>query len=194
MDKSKIDELVYKFESLGKEVTPNRAILLGRAPHLGPKAWLNIIYPSLSKEEISDLENELKTSIPKEYREFLMNYANGLNVLSSTFSLYGLRRQINRNVDGNIRQPYSLLTPNLHERPEGASESYFFIGGYNWDGSHLYIDKKTNIVHCCERWNAESKIQWTSFEEMVISEISRLYLLFDEKGREFDEDNATIPY
>jgi hypothetical protein len=108
-------------------------------------------------EEIYIIENEIKTDIPFGYKDFLMNYSNGINILSSTFSLYGLRKNNNREIDAD-RQPYSVITPNIFERPKNAKSNFFFIGGYNWDGSHLYIDIETNIVHYCKRWNAKSLI------------------------------------
>src|SRR5690554_5963602 len=153
MDNKEIKELVFKFKNLGIGTSNDNATLIGRAPFNGAKAWLNIVYPILNDEEIVILEKELNTTIPEDYKFFLSNFSNGLNILSSTFSLYGLRRQIDRNINSDTRQPYSILTPNIYERPDNANDSFFFIGGYNWDGSHLYIDKETNIVHCCERWD-----------------------------------------
>lgn len=194
MKNSEILNLLHKFADLGIGKSSDGATMIGKAPHVGPKAWLNILFPTLKKEELFYLSEELKTEIPKEYADFLLNFSNGLNVLSSTFSLYGLRKQINRDIEANVRQPYSIITPNLYERPHNAKDSYFFIGGYNWDGSHLYIDKETNIVHCCERWDATSRKQWNSLEEMILSKIKRLYKLFDDNGVEFDEDKETIPY
>ncbi|OXA71216.1 1,3-beta-glucan synthase regulator [Flavobacterium aquidurense] len=185
---------LLKFKNLGIENSKDGAILIGKAPHNGPEGWLNIIYPVLSKDELISLEKELKMLIPDVYSEFLMNFSNGLNILSSTFSLYGLRRQINRLEGGKIRQPYSIITPNLYERPDNSNDNFFFIGGYNWDGSHLYIDKETGFIHCCERWDATSKIQWESLEGMILSELKRLYLLFDNNGVELDEDIETTPY
>lgn len=194
MKENAILDLLYKYKNLGESKSYDGAVLIGKAPHNGPKAWLNILYPVLTEEELRFLSEELKTEIPEEYSSFLLNFSNGMNVLSSTFSLYGLRRQIDRNLEANVRQPYSIITPNIYERPENSKPSYFFIGGYNWDGSHLYIDKETNIVHCCERWDATSKKQWNSLEEMIISELERLYTFFDDKGVEIDEYNPTIPY
>ncbi|MFL9845287.1 SMI1/KNR4 family protein [Flavobacterium rhizosphaerae] len=194
MDNFEIKELVYKFKDLGIEKSYDNAILIGKAPFRGPMGWLNILYPPLNVEEVNVLEQHLETEIPKSYKSFLCNFTNGLNILSSTFSLYGLRRQINRNIDLNIRQPYSIITPNVYERPDNAKDSFFFIGGYNWDGSNLYIDTQTDKVHCCERWDATSKFEWNSLEEMLLSELKRLYGLFDNTGKEIDEDVKTIPY
>ena len=170
MKENAILDLLYKYKNLGESKSDDGAVFIGKVPHNGPKAWLNILYPVVTEEELRFLSEELKTEIPEEYSSFLLSFSNGMNVLSSTFSLYGLRRQIDRNLEANVRQPYSIITPNIYERPENSKPSYFFIGGYNWDGSHLYIDRETNIVHCCERWDATSKKQWNSLEEMIISE------------------------
>lgn len=191
---NEIKELIFKFENLGMNKSSNGATLIGKAPFNGNSAWLNIIYPTLDEKALQKLEKELLAEIPEEYRAFLTKESNGLNILSSTFSLYGFRPKIDRNPRSNIRQPYTLTTPNIFERPENAKESYFFIGGYNWDGSHLYIDKKTRNIHCCERWDATSKYHWSSFNEMLLSELKRLYTLFDDEGKEYDDEKKTIPY
>ncbi|WP_146894394.1 SMI1/KNR4 family protein, partial [Chryseobacterium rhizosphaerae] len=160
MYNKEINELIYKFSNLGLDSSSDGAMMIGRAPFKGPKAWLNIIYPKVKEEEIAALERELNSSIPESYKHFLMNYSNGGNFLSSTLSLDGLRRYLTRDPKANSRQPFSILTPNLYERPENAMKNFFFIGGYQWDGSLLYIDKDTNIVHCCELNDATSKVHW----------------------------------
>lgn len=194
MDYKKINQLVFKYETLGLSKSSDGATMIGKAPHNGPKAWLNYTFPQLTNDELRELETNLKTEIPKEYSEFLINYSNGIDILSSTFYLYGFRRQINRNPDANVAQPYSIITPNIYERAENSKPNYFFIGGYNWDGSRIFIDTETNTVHCCERWDASSKKEWNSLEEMILQELDRLYTFFDDKGVEIDEDNPTIPY
>jgi SMI1 / KNR4 family (SUKH-1) len=193
MNFEEINALIFKFDSLGIEKQTNGAILIGEAPHLGNKAWLNVIYPKLTLEEIFEIENEIKSDIPLQFKDFLMNYSNGVNILCSTFSLYGLRKDNNREIEAS-RQPYSLSTPNTFERPNNSKSSFFFIGGYNWDGSHIYIDKKTNIIHCCKRWDAKSLMEWDSFNEMLFCELKRIYTLFDNKGKELDENNSKLPY
>ncbi|SEW25279.1 SMI1 / KNR4 family (SUKH-1) [Chryseobacterium wanjuense] len=194
MKYKKINGLIYKFENLGIENSSDGAILIGKAPHIAPEAWLNEIFPVLDSKEIKILEEQLKTDIPEDYKNFLMNFSNGLIFLSSTLSLYGLRRQLNRRSSVDSRQPYSIITSNIPERPDNAKNSFFFIGGYNWDGSRLYIDKNTNKVHCCERWDATSRIEWNSFQEMLLTELKRLYSYFDDEGKEIDEDRSTLPY
>lgn len=188
-----IEKLIYRFENLGIEKSKNGAILVGKAPHKAPQAWLNEIYPVLNDSEINQLEKDLNTQIPFEYKDFLLNFSNGLSIIVSTLSLDGLRKQLGRDVESS-RQPYSLDTINLYEKPKNAKEGFFFIGGYDWDGSHLYIDKEINLVHCCERWDSTPRATWSSVEEMLISELHRIYKLFDEKGIELNENIPTIPY
>lgn len=189
-----IRELIYKFQNLGIGNSSDGAILIGKAPHLGSEAWINEIFPTLENAEIENLEKELKTEIPKEYKTFLKEFSNGLMILTATLSFYGLRRQLSRDPKINSRQPFSPISANIYERPDNVKESYFFIGSYQWDGPRLYIDKDTNIVHCGSPDDATSKFQWNSFEEMLLSELKRLYKLFDEEGREIDEDVSTLPY
>ncbi|MGS0747492.1 SMI1/KNR4 family protein [Halpernia sp. GG3] len=122
----KIKNLIYKFESLGIKESKYGAVLIGKAPHIGTDAWLNEIYPILDTNDIVDMENMLKTNIPLEYKDFLLSFSNGLGILVSTFSLYGLRKLLGRDIETS-RQPYSIKTPNIPERPKNANENYFFI-------------------------------------------------------------------
>lgn len=187
-----IKKELYKFENLGIETSLNGAILIGKAPHVAQFAWLNSIYPVLDEQNILQLETELKTSIPADYKSFLLNYCNGLGIFVSKFSLYGLRKELGRTIEAS-RQPFSIITPNTIEKPKNSKESYFFIGSYKWDGSKLYLDKETNKVHYCDRWDATSLYEWNSFEEMIVSEVRRITNLFDDRGIILNENMHTTP-
>jgi SMI1 / KNR4 family (SUKH-1) len=188
----KIKNELYKFEDLGLEKSENGTILIGKAIHIAPLAWLNKIYPVLNEEDILLLEKELKTEIPEDYKDFLTKFGNGLNIFVATLSLNGLRKEMGRSIEAS-RQPFSIITPNINERPRNAKVNYFFIGGYNWDCSKLYIDKITNKVHYCAEWDATSLYEWNSFEEMIISEIKRITNLYDEKGVILAKNKYTTP-
>ncbi len=190
---TELKELVFRFENLGVQVTENEVFLIGKAPFLGKEAWLNKIYPTLNHDEIKELETSLKHNLPPDFRKFLNQFSNGLNILYSTLSIYGYRKTLGRTLEAS-RQPYSILTPNNLERPLNAKNTFVFIGGYNWDGSLLYIDTETNKVHCCSVDNADSCFNWNTFDEMLYSEINRLYSLVDNTGKELIEDRKTIPY
>ena len=183
---------IEKAKSFGYREASNGAKLYGHTPHIAPEAWLHILYKPLIEEEINKLEEETKVRIPSIYRTFL-RWSNGLNLFSGSLSFYGLRVLNYREGDKAI-QPFNIVTPNTLERPKDAKSTYLFIGGYNWDGSKLYLDNETLKVYRCDRYSAEDiKNEWRNFEETLKSEVSRLSALFDEKGKEIDEDIPTTP-
>jgi len=184
-------EILKSYSYLGQERLEDGTILIARAPHIAPLAWLHNIYPPLSANLIVKLEEELGGAIPDDYKEFL-SLSNGLGVFNTTFSLYGYRRNYKRD-DINVWQPFDILTHNIKERPYNATEAMFFIGGYSWDGSLLYIDVDTNTVHICERENADSLFEWPSFDQMLESEIKRLTILFDHEGKKIKKHLSTLP-
>lgn len=183
-------DLLSGFSHLGKKKLDDGTHLIGRAPHIAPLAWLHSIYPPLEDFELSELEKKLGILIPDAYKVFL-KMTNGLKVFSTTFYLYGFRKRNTRTVD-DAWQPFDLWIPNVAERPENASSNIFFIGGYDWDGSHLYIDPKTAKVYLCGPENATPLYAWSSFANMLDSEIKRLLTLFDKDGKEISPDESTL--
>jgi hypothetical protein len=169
----------------------NGTLLIGKAPHIAPQAWLHTIYPPITNIQIQELELKLGNSIPKKYKTFLFN-TNGLNVFNTTLNLFGYRSNYNRNVL-DAKQPFNILTPNINERPKNADENYFFIGFYDWDGSLIYIDSSTNKVHLSKRDNAKSLYQWNNFQEMIENEIERLIALHEKDGKEKNQEHSTLP-
>lgn len=188
----KVKKLLFKFSDLGiAEAKFTGATLIGKASHISEYAWLNCIYPPITSDEIGKIEAEIKKTIPTSYAEFLMESSNGLNVLCNTFSLYGYRFNYIREVNW-MYQPYSLIDVNNFDKPCNSTEDMLFIGFYDWDGSLLYMtpDQK---VHLCSSSNSQSLMTWDSLYSMLISEIERLYTLFDSKGVQIDETMPTTP-
>jgi hypothetical protein len=180
-----------EYKPLEEEHLSDGTHLIGKAPHIAPLAWLHTIYPGLTDENISELEEKIGVSIPDSYKDFL-RLSNGLNVFNTTLSLFGLRKNYDRSHD-QVWQPFDILTPNLRERPENARSNVFIIGSYDWDGSYLFIDRKTNKVHLCDRDDAASLYEWPNLEVMLRSEIDRLITLFDKNGKELYADTSTLP-
>ncbi len=184
-------EPLKSFGHLGEKQLPDGTLLIGKAPHIAPNAWLHCIYAPLNKENIMSLQNNLSIQIPNDYKSFL-EISNGIGVFNTTLSLYGLRRNYKRNID-DVWQPFNIKTTNSMERPDNADKDFFFIGGYDWDGSLLYIDSKTNETHLCTREDATPFYSWVNFEDMLKSEIKRLIKLFDKYGKELNPDESTLP-
>ena len=187
-------KLLYKYEKYGVEVTEKGTILIGHPDYL-PELWRLVeIFPKLNNTEIEILEKECEIEIPKSYKKFLTEFSNGFIFLFGVLALDGLKRIMDRSITSE-RQPFSLKTTNKDERwcVENVKESYFFIGSYDWDGSHLYIDKETEKVHFCSPDDATPLYTWDSLEDMLISELTRLYTLFTEDGRQIDKSKSTLP-
>ena len=179
------------YRLFGEKRLKNGTYLIGQAPHIAPNAWLHSIYPGLNLNEIKELENILDKPIPECYRSFLEK-SNGLKIFNTTFCLDGLRRSYSRGLD-DVWQPFDIRLPNISERPKNAEDFFFFIGGYDWDGSLLYIDTHTEKVHLCHRDNAISLFEWNGFELMLESEILRIINLFDTQGKEINPRISTLP-
>ena len=181
-----------RYAPLGVEYSKNGALLIGKAPHIAEFAWLNTMYPCLSAEEVAQLEMRLQSSIPAEYKQFLMKCSNGLKLMVTTFSLYGSRASYNR-TDFLLRYPFNIEDIQKNERPKNSTSEMFFFGAYNYDLSKLYLNTTDNKVYYCKRYDATPLKSWDSLDEMLVSEIERIYTLFDEKGHQIDPSKPTTP-
>ncbi|HTE13355.1 MAG TPA: SMI1/KNR4 family protein [Chitinophagaceae bacterium] len=181
---------IENYERLGVKILEDSTKLIAKAPHIAPYAWLHSIYKPLNADEILHLEKELSTEIPDDYKHFLSKCSNGLNIFIDAFSLYGFRKRQGRTIEDSY-QPYSIITRNRTERLRDADSDMFFIGSYSWDGSLLYIQK--GKVYRCTRKFTKPLNEWLSFEEMLVNEIDRIFLLHDKEGKIINEDIPTSP-
>ncbi|WP_316831981.1 SMI1/KNR4 family protein [Pedobacter aquatilis] len=180
-----------KYSRFGEKILEDGTYLIGKATHIAPQAWLHSIFPGLDIKHIQNLEQELKVSIPSSYIAFLLQN-NGLKLFNTTLCLDGIRSNNRRDLN-SLWQPFDIRTKNLFERPTNSKKHFFFIGGYDWDGSMVYIDSLSESVHLCSNDDATSLLSWSNFENMLSSEIDRLIALFDDKGLELDITASTLP-
>ena len=193
-DYQDIKDKLLKFAAMGYEmVEATGAIKIGKAPYRAPLAILNCLYSPINKSDILFLEKEMNKKIPKPYQKFLTEFSNGLDIMTTTLSLYGLRKNYIRTLEF-VWQPFDIVTSNKYqsEKPTNADDDMFFIGFYDDDGSNLYMtpDEK---VHFCKQDDATSLITWPSLKDMLESEIDRIYALFDDNGVPFDRNAPTVP-
>jgi len=187
----KILNILKEYKYLGEKQLVDNTRLIGKALHIAPEAWLHCIFHPLTETDIKTLEKDLGTVIPSDYKDFLAT-SNGLRVFNTTFTLDGLRKNYSRNSRDNF-QPFDITTPNKLEKPKNAGDNVFIIGGYDWDGSYLFIDTETNKVHLCQNEDSTSLYEWKNFNKMLESEITRLIKLFDKNGKELNPDESTLP-
>jgi len=184
-------EIINEAKTFGARTLDDGTQLIGHVPHVAPEAWLHKVFPALDQSSITQLETHvLPHKIPATYRNFLTTCSNGLGLFSGSLALYGLRRNYVRTGDA-VWQPYAIETPNTYERPRDASHSLFFIGGYDWDGSRLYLENEKTFR--CARHSSKPLNEWSDFWEMLTSEVRRLSRLFDQQGRQKDPSVPTTP-
>jgi hypothetical protein len=145
----------------------------------------------LNDNDIDRLERQLGITLSESLREFYRRW-NGIKLFAYSLNIYGLRHSFVRKGD-EAWQPFSLLTPNLQERPIDADDELVFFGGYRRDGSDLAMRESSPKVFRCARYSAQPLNEWPSFDEMLISEVERLSRLFDEHGRKRDPTAPTTP-
>ena len=129
--------------------------------------------------------------MPEQYKIFLTLVSNGMHIFHRCLSLEGLQGSINREL--GIQGPFDLSIPNVYERPSNADASCFFIGGYSYDASKLYMKDDSDKVYYCARRDATPLKEWNSFSEMLIEEIQRLKSLHGADGMLKSTRRSTLP-
>ena len=187
----RVFELMESYSNLGTRVLDNGTRLIGHVPHVAREAWFHEIDAPLTEQGVSQVEHELGTQLPTVFRSFLQR-CNGLRAFSGHLFMYGWRYSFARAGDA-VWQPFSILTPNLDERPRNAKNSYLFVGGYEPNGLELYIDTADLRVYRCRQRSAKALHEWPDFETMLESEMQRLSALFDREGRVLKPGVPTTP-
>ena len=165
-----------------------KAEAFGRAPDLAPQAVLHRLFPPVTSALLKEADDALGRPLPGPYVRWLER-SNGLWLFAGSLSLDGIRDE--PDVDGTP-QPFDLLRLNLSERPGDASDGMLFVGGYDADGSLLYLDDDDR-VHRCPRESVEPLTSWPSFAEMLHAEFHRLDALFGEDGRRVSPGSTAPP-
>ncbi|MDQ3996486.1 MAG: SMI1/KNR4 family protein [Gemmatimonadota bacterium] len=186
-----VNAVIESARALGSRRLDDGTELIGHVPHVAPEAWLHILFPALTPEEIRQVEAEIGRPLGPTFSSVLAMH-NGLSLFSDSLYIYGHRKSVRR-TGAAVRQPFSIRTPNTLERPKDAAPSHLFVGGYESDGSHLYIDLRDSRVCRCTRRSAAPLNAWDDFFGMLNSEARRLATLFDSQGRRTASLEALAP-
>ena len=163
----------------------------GHIPQLAPEAYNVYTFAPLTEERLALVEQNIGREIPCQYRTFLTHVSNGMHIFHRCLSLLGLQGEINRKL--GAQGPFDLSIPNVYERPSNADASCFFIGGYSYDASKLYMKDDSDKVYYCARRDATPLKEWNSFSEMLIEEIQRLKSLHGADGMLQVAREETLP-
>ena len=185
-----IQALIKEQKALGA-VEEELVSRYGHIPQIAPEAYNIYTFAPLTEEQLALVERVLNREVPKQYKIFLTLFSNGMHIFHRCLNLYGLQGSINRKL--GIQGPFDLSIPNVYERPSNADASCFFIGGYSYDGSKLYMRSGSQKVFYCPRWDITPLKEWNSFSEMLIEEIQRLKSLHGADGMLQVPREETLP-
>lgn len=174
----KIKDLILSDSHLGKEKLNNGTLLIAKAPLIAPQAWLHNLYLPLTLNEVDKIENEINAKIPNVYKDFLLNFGNGISIFVTGLKLFGLRQNKTNTLE-DVWQPFSIIDANTFQRPKNANNK-FFIAFYSFDGSQAYMEQDSEEVFRCGRYDATPIESWNNLSEFLEKEFIRLrenYLL-----------------
>lgn len=175
--------IVKKLEvwaKLGEKKYPDGSRSIGHVPHRGKESYLHHVYPGLSTTEMTEVEAQINTSIPLALRSFYL-CLNGINLFNDALYFYGLRRHFSRNIS-DAPQPYSIVTPNRHERPRSLPDAWVVIGGYGFDGTSIVSNPEGALFHI-DGTNEDRPLRiHIDVFQFIRNEIDRISALYTEIG------------
>ena len=71
-------QFLQTYERLGSRALQDGTLLIARAPHIAPEAWLHQVFGPLAEDRIQRMEEQLDRSLPTDYRRMLYT-CNGLS-------------------------------------------------------------------------------------------------------------------
>ena len=141
----RVHQLMESYDYLGRRVLPDGTRLIGHVPHVAPEAYLHVIFPRLSTEQVAEIGNRTGIPVPVVLASFLER-VNGLRLFSKLF-IDGLRRSYSRSGD-DAWQPFAMETPNVDERPRDVGRKHAHLALREVEDARCAMDENEGE---CER-------------------------------------------
>jgi hypothetical protein len=177
MERKQLIELLRGSAPTGEHVSPGGTIRLGPIPTVAPLAYLHSVHAPLDSEAVASLQRELPVMIPPAYQQFL-RVANGIRLFVSSIAFLGLRGAVTRDAS-SMDSPYSILIPNLQERPARLEAGLFVVGVYTDDKSPLVMHHAVSSVRCLTPDGGAVRATWPDLDSFLNQEIARLASLLE---------------
>lgn len=176
-------QTMSRWSAMGEKLLSNGVRLICPTPHVGPEAWLHVLFPPLAPQKIEDMERKLGVPLPDDFKDFLRR-ANGVMLFSYRISVWGVRETQARTGD-EAWQPYNLVSHN-HEtdRPDGSPEDVVYFGSADGGDTWCFFefDEESYRVGKTGRHNFHPDAYWPHFGSWLLSEMRSLERLFDADG------------
>lgn len=185
-----------KWDNSGSRVLDNGTQLIGKKEHRKPgdMQYLHTLYAPLQSVQIDQLESQIQRKLPDVLRAFYA-CSNGLSLFNNTFSIQGLRHDYNRDTNDSAWQPVSLEYGTV-DRLQPTTNDIICFGFYGWgDGYEIYMSNQSSPeIFLCPQNQVDNILhRWPNFEEMLISEVERLSILFVERNDTVSEPVSLPP-
>jgi hypothetical protein len=177
MERDQLIQLLRSAAPAGEQISPSGTVRLGPVPIVAPLAYLHSVHTPLDEQGIAVLQRELPVMIPPAYRQFLQ-IANGLRLFVSTVALLGLRSTAARDAS-SMDWPYSILLPNLHERPAQLEAGSLIVGVHTDDKSPLVMHHAASAVSCLTPDGGAVRATWPDLDSFLQQEVARLARLLE---------------
>jgi hypothetical protein len=152
--------------------------------------WLHRLFPPLTPDELSEMEQGLMLTLPDDFRA-LYSCVNGLNLFGQMIVMHGWVNARTSKFTVGLGM-YSIRTLNLQmQRSEGYKPHYFYFGtltAYMNTLNHFYLDLNTGRIYQCKHQETSEPMNaWESLPELLLGEFARVEAMFDENGRRLVE-------
>jgi hypothetical protein len=186
--------LLAQFENVSDRES-DTAYFRTHVPSVAPLAYLHIIFKPAPEDVLADAARRLR--MPRPLIEFLAAQ-NGAILFSDALSVGGVHRvgQLLDREDPFLCQPYNTELSNRNWPPYDP-ERFLAIGSYSFDGSTVCIDRRDQRIYLFERGDETllptPLCSWQDLDQWITSEITRLSVLFDRRGKALVKEFQTLP-
>ena len=180
---NEVVRLMSRWSPKGEKVTANGVRLICPTPHVGPEAWLHVLFPPLAPGKVAEMEGRLGLPLPADFKDFLLR-ANGLMLFTYRVSVWGLRETMSRRGDA-AWQPHDLVDLNYEtERPDGSPDDVVFFASADDGASWCFFEfaGEGYRIGKTDRHNFTPGAYWPDFGSWLIDEARASEPLFDSDG------------
>lgn len=184
---------IDEWQRLGVKSDASGSRLIAHTPRDYPDAYLHAVFSARSQADW----NKYGISLPEELQQ-LYAECNGLMLFGTALSVFGVRSHHKRSADAAF-QPFDLVDHDrelravTHRLSDSQQDDRVFFGGYDWDGSNVYIVPNDGRVFWCRDGSAQSELTWPSIAVFLQAEYDRILGLFDDVGYPKDDNVSTAP-
>jgi hypothetical protein len=184
--------LLGKFDNCADHET-EQAFFRTYVPSVGRAAFLNIIYKAIGPGVMDEVAKDLR--FPSALSDFYATY-NGARLFVGALSIYGClpTGQLLHRADPTRLLPFDIREVNQEFALRIGGRDSICIGSYSYDRSVVCLHRTDQSVTCYVGTDfGKIRQQWPSLDRWLTDEVSRLSLLFDEKGNRLVDKERLLP-